>query len=61
LRSLIVTFVGLASLNAAIYGALAVKARGALTSRAVRSGLDRVGGAMLIGAGVYTATAGSRS
>ncbi|MEL7302385.1 MAG: LysE family translocator [Pseudomonadota bacterium] len=59
--AMIATFVGLASLNAAIYGGLAVKARGALTSRAVRSGLDRVGGAMLIGAGVYTATAGSRS
>ncbi len=59
--TMIATFIALAALNAAIYGLLAAKARGAFMAPSARQWLDRASGAILIGAGVYTATAASRS
>lgn len=53
---LVATFVGLAALNAMAYALLAGRLSGAVTRPAVRRGLNRLGGAMLVGAGLATAT-----
>lgn len=52
---LVATFVGLAALNAGVYALLAARLSGAVTRPAVRRGFNRVGGAMLVGAGLATA------
>lgn len=53
---LVVTFVGLAALNAALYAALAGRLSGAVSRPAVRRRLNRVGGTVLVGAGAATAS-----
>lgn len=52
---LVGTFVCLAALNALGYALLAGRLSGAVTRPAVRRGLNRTGGAMLMGAGLATA------
>lgn len=52
---LVVTFVSLAALNASLYALLAGRARGVIRRPAVRRAVNRVGGGVLIGAGVMTA------
>lgn len=52
---LVATFVALAALNAALYAALAGRLSGAVTRPAVRRGFNRLGGTMLVGAGLATA------
>lgn len=52
---LIATFVILAALNAGLYALLAGRARGAIRRPSVRRTVNRVGGGVLIGAGVMTA------
>lgn len=52
---LVATFVSLAALNAGLYALLAGRARGAIRRPAVRRAVNRVGGGVLIGAGVMTA------
>ncbi|MBK1662562.1 LysE family translocator [Paracraurococcus ruber] len=52
---LVATFVGLAALNAMAYALLAGRLSGAVARPAVRRGLNRLGGAMLVGAGLATA------
>jgi threonine/homoserine/homoserine lactone efflux protein len=52
----LVTFVGLGALNALGYALLAGKLSDAVRSVAVRRGFNRMGGGMLIGAGLATAT-----
>ena len=52
---LVVTFVTLAALNAGLYALLAGRARGAIRKPSVRRAVNRVGGGVLIGAGVMTA------
>lgn len=49
------TFVLLATINAALFGALAGSARGAVRSPIVQLWVNRTGGSLLIGAGVVTA------
>nr|WP_246514609.1 LysE family translocator [Neoroseomonas soli] len=53
---MIASFVVLGTLNAAIYAVLAVRLSGAVRRPAVRRAFNRCGGAMLLGAGVATAT-----
>ena len=50
------TFVGLAALNALAYALLATRLSGAVRRPALRRGLNRLGGGLLIGAGLATAT-----
>jgi threonine/homoserine/homoserine lactone efflux protein len=52
---LVATFVGLAALNALAYALLAGRLSGMVTRPAVRRGFNRLGGAMLVGAGLATA------
>ncbi len=52
---LVATFVTLAALNAGLYALLAGRARGAIRKPSVRRTVNRVGGGVLIGAGVMTA------
>ncbi|MCB4824803.1 LysE family translocator [Roseicella aerolata] len=52
---LVMTFVVLAAANALAYALLAGRLSGAVTRPAVRRGLNRLGGAMLVGAGLATA------
>jgi threonine/homoserine/homoserine lactone efflux protein len=52
---LVASFVTLAALNALAYALLAGRLSGAVARPAVRRGFNRVGGGMLIGAGVATA------
>ena len=54
---LVVTFVTLAALNAGLYAVLAGRLSGAVLRPAVRRLCNRLGGSMLIGAGLATATA----
>jgi threonine/homoserine/homoserine lactone efflux protein len=58
---LVATFVLLAAANAALYAALAGRLSGAVTRPSVRRGLNRLGGAMLMGAGAATAAAMRRA
>ena len=51
-----VTFLVLATLNAAIYGMVASAARRTIRKPAVQRAVNRVGGSFLIGAGVLAAT-----
>ena len=51
------TFVTLAAINAALWVAFADALRGRLTRARVRRWLDRAGGTLLIGAGLFTALA----
>lgn len=53
---LIATFVGLAAVNVMIYALLADRLRSTIRRRAVLGWMTRVGGAVLIGMGVLTAT-----
>jgi threonine/homoserine/homoserine lactone efflux protein len=53
---LIPTFVALATLNAALFALLAGSLRGSIRRLSVRLWLDRLGGAVLIGAGVWMLT-----
>jgi threonine/homoserine/homoserine lactone efflux protein len=50
--------VTLAALNALIYALLAARLSGAVRRPGVRRAFNRVGGSMLVGAGVATAVAG---
>lgn len=52
---LVATFVTLAAANAAIYAALAGRLSGAVRRPAVRRALNRVGGGVLVGAGLAVA------
>jgi threonine/homoserine/homoserine lactone efflux protein len=52
---LVASFVALAALNALAYALLAGRLSGAVARAAVRRGFNRVGGGMLIGAGIATA------
>ncbi|MGE0420863.1 MAG: LysE family translocator [Reyranellaceae bacterium] len=52
---LVVTFVTLATINAGLYALLAGRARFVIRRPAVRRAVNRVGGGVLIGAGVMTA------
>ncbi|WP_424810860.1 LysE family translocator [Roseococcus sp. YIM B11640] len=52
---LVASFVTLASANALAYALLAGRMSGLVTRPAVRRGFNRIGGSMLIGAGVATA------
>jgi threonine/homoserine/homoserine lactone efflux protein len=52
---LVATFVSLAALNAGLYALLAARLSGAVARPAVRRAFNRVGGTMLVGAGVATA------
>jgi threonine/homoserine/homoserine lactone efflux protein len=52
---LVATFVSLAALNAAAYALLAARLSGAVARPSVRRAFNRVGGAMLMGAGLATA------
>lgn len=52
---LVASFVTLAALNALAYALLAGRLSGAVARPAVRRGFNRVGGGMLIGAGIATA------
>jgi len=52
---LVASFVSLAALNAGLYALLAGRLSGAVTRPGVRRGLNRIGGTMLIGAGLATA------
>lgn len=49
------TFLGLATVNAAAYGWLAAAARGAVRRPEVQRAVNRVGGSLLVGAGLFTA------
>ena len=53
---LVATFVGLAALNALAYALLAGRLSGAVTRPGMRRGFNRMDGAMLVGAGLATAT-----
>ena len=55
---LVATFVTLAALNALIYALLAARLSGAVRRPHVRRAFNRVGGSVLVGAGVATAVAG---
>jgi threonine/homoserine/homoserine lactone efflux protein len=55
---LVATFVSLAALNAGVYALLAGRLSGAVRRPAVRRGFNRLGGGMLVGAGLATAAAG---
>lgn len=50
------TFVLLAVVNAALYASAATAARGAIASPRVQQAVNRTGGSLLIGAGVFAAT-----
>jgi len=52
----LVTFVGLGALSAVTYSLLAARVSEAVSRPSIRQGLNRVGGAMLMGAGIATAT-----
>jgi threonine/homoserine/homoserine lactone efflux protein len=52
---LVMSFVTLAACNALLYALLAGRLSGLVTRRSVRRGFNRLGGAMLIGAGIATA------
>jgi len=52
---LVVTFVCFAGLNAGLYALLAARLSGAVTRPAARRGFNRLGGSILIGAGLATA------
>jgi threonine/homoserine/homoserine lactone efflux protein len=52
---LVLTFVALAALNALAYALLAIRLAGAVARPKVRCLLQRVGGGMLVGAGIATA------
>ncbi len=52
---LVATFVSLAAINAGLYALLAARLSGAVGRPAVRRAFNRVGGTMLMGAGVATA------
>jgi threonine/homoserine/homoserine lactone efflux protein len=52
---LVVSFVTLAALNAAIYALLAARLSGAVARPAVRRAFNRAGGTLLVGAGIATA------
>jgi threonine/homoserine/homoserine lactone efflux protein len=54
---LVGTFVALAAINAALWVAFADALRGRMTRASVRRWLDRAGGTLLIGAGLFTALA----
>lgn len=49
-----VTFLVLASINAMLYGLMAAKARTAIRRPSVQRAVNRVGGSLLIGAGILT-------
>lgn len=51
-----VTFLLLASLNAAIYALLASRARGAIRRPEIRRLVNRIGGGLMIGAGILAAS-----
>jgi threonine/homoserine/homoserine lactone efflux protein len=53
---MVASFVGLAALNALGYALLAGRLSGAVARRAVRRGCNRLGGGLLVGAGLATAT-----
>lgn len=55
---LVASFVTLAALNALAYALLAARLSGAVRRPAVRRAFNRVGGSMLVGAGVATALSG---
>jgi threonine/homoserine/homoserine lactone efflux protein len=55
------TFVGLAAVNASLYGLMAAAARRAIRKPAVQSAVNRLGGACLIGAGTLAAAMGRGS
>jgi threonine/homoserine/homoserine lactone efflux protein len=52
---LVVSFVTLAALNALFYALLAGRMAGAVARPRIRRAFNRVGGSMLIGAGIATA------
>lgn len=54
---MVATFVSLAALNALLYAVLAGSARGAIRRPAVRRAVNRLGGSVLVGAGVMAAFA----
>ena len=49
------TFVGLAALNATFYALLANSARRAIQKSTVKRAVNRTGGSLLVGAGIFTA------
>lgn len=49
------TFLALATLNAALYGLLAARARGLIGRASVRSMVNRTGGGLMVAAGLLTA------
>jgi threonine/homoserine/homoserine lactone efflux protein len=53
---LIATFVAMAALNALAYGMLAARARHVIRRPQVQRWVNRIGGSVLVGAGVVTAT-----
>ena len=55
------TFVSLAAVNAALYAAIAGSVRSVIRRPRVQTGVNRVGGSILIGAGLLTAELGRMS